>query len=175
MVLMKIIKKQLNGLLNLIKIMSRKINVRSPFYLFIDDSGLTDSSTTSTTTTTNGGTTTTTTTTQSQQYTEFYISAGRNSLSDFCNTGSSVQNIVSVPGLNKTYSNSLNSYVYTINNGNATIFNGSNKWFLVNNSPMNFAGSGSFNYWEITPQGQIVSSGTYTSCTGNNNGAGNEY
>lgn len=123
----------------------------------------------------NTTTTTTTTTTQSQQYTEFYISAGRNSLSDFCNTGSSVQNIVSVPGLNKTYSNSLNSYVYTINNGNATIFNGSNKWFLVNNSPMNFAGSGSFNYWEITPQGQIVSSGTYTSCTGNNNGAGNEY
>ena len=122
----------------------------------------------------------TTTTTQSQQYSEFYLSAGRNSLSDFCNTGSSVQNIVSVTGLNRTYSTALNQYVYTINNGNATIFNGSNKWFLVYNSPMNYAGTGSFNYWEITPQGYIVSSGIYSSCTsttisGGGGQIGNEY
>ena len=117
---------------------------------------------------------TTTSSTTSQVYTEFYLSAGRNSLSDFCNTGSSVQNIVSVTGANRTYSTALNQYVYTINNGNATIFNGSNKWFLVYNSPMNYAGTGSFNYWEVTPQGYIVSSGIYSSCTTTSGGGGGE-
>ena len=125
-------------------------------------------------------TTQATSTTQQQQYSEFYLSAGRNSLADFCNTGSSVQNIVSVTGLNRTYSTALNQYVYTINNGNATIFNGSNKWFLVYTSPMNYAGTGSFNYWEITPQGYIVSSGIYSSCSsttssGGGGQIGNEY
>ena len=123
--------------------------------------------------------TTTAATTTAQQYTEFYISAGRNALGDFCGTGSPVQNIVSVPGTNKTYANSLNSYVYTINNGNATAFNGSNKWFIVYNSPMNFQGSYSFNYWEITPQGQIVSTGVHQGCTSSTNSGGgnigNEY
>ena len=124
--------------------------------------------------------TTTAATTTAQQYTEFYISAGRNALGDFCGTGSPVQNIVSVPGSNKTYANSLNHYVYTINNGNATAFNGSNKWFIVYNSPMNFQGSYSFNYWEITPQGYIVSTGVYQGCTstttsGGGGQIGNEY
>ena len=125
-------------------------------------------------------TTSGTTTAAQQQYTEFYISAGRNALGDFCGTGSPVQNIVSVTGANRTYSTALNQYVYTINNGNATIFNGSNKWFIVYNSPMNFQGSYSFNYWEITPQGYIVSSGIYQGCTsttssGGGGQIGNEY
>lgn len=141
---------------------------------------ITQSSNCSTCTGSANTTTTTTTTTQSQQYTEFYLSAGRNALTDFCNTGSSVQNIVSVTGLNRTYSTALNQYVYTINNGNATIFDGSNKWFLVYTSPMNYAGTGSFNYWEITPQGYIVSSGIYSSCSsttssGGGGQIGNEY
>jgi len=126
------------------------------------------------------GPSSTTSSSTTTAYTEFYLSAGRNALSDFCNTGSSVQNIVSVTGTGRTYANSLNNYVYTINGGNATIFNGSNKWFLVYNSPMNYAGTGSFNYWEITPQGYIVSSGVYSSCTattssGGGGQIGNEY
>ena len=120
--------------------------------------------------TTTASTTTTTTTTSATAGTNgYYLSVGKSSLSAFCGSTSAVTNAVTCNG--STVANSLNQTVW--DNGSA--FSGSSLYYVVFNSPYNYAGSTSFTWWQIASNGIVISNGTYTSCSSGGTGGMNQY
>ena len=100
---------------------------------------------------------------------DYYLSTGKSSLSAFCGSTWAVTNAVTTNG--STVANSLNQTVW--DNGSA--FSGSSLYYVVKNSPYNYAGSTSFTWWKIASNGVVISNGNYTSCSSGGTGGMNMY
>lgn len=101
--------------------------------------------------------------------TSYYISTGRISLSDFCGGSWSVTNAVTNDGA--TTGTALNQTTYD----NGSPYPGLNKYYIVSKSPYVYGGSTVFDWWRINGNGEVVSNGSFTSCTSGGDGGGNEY